>query len=335
MYLSKHHNPSQKNLDMCETNEIDDFIKTNNSSKEFACSSDTYKPSSLRVSTMTATCKINSNIDLEKASKILISNITNNGDIKYLEFGNVTAGVSNKNISEKKAKKKKVFYNQMTILVKVHENMHNNIKLFNNGAISMTGLKSEKDGKNSVAILLKYLKSGYDTDNNCLDNKDASISNFDIVLINSDYYIGYEIKRSELHQLLINKYKIFSSYEPCIYPGVNSKFYWNKDYMDKEYLGKCYCKNMCNGKGCGKGDGNCKKITISAFQSGSVIITGARNIDQIKAAYKFINKIFKDNYELLKKQNAPFLEIEDKTPNVINTNNIIYLKKSNIKNYKV
>ena len=80
---------------------------------------------------------------------------------------------------------------------------------------------------------------------------------------------------------------------------------------------------------------HCKKITISAFQSGSVIITGARNIDQIKTAYKFINKIFKDNYDLLKKQNAPFLEIEDKTPNVINTSNIIYSKKSNIKNYKV
>lgn len=295
-----------------------------------------FKPSSLRVSTMTATCKITSNIDLENASKILISNVGLNDDIKYVEFGNITAGVSNKNISVKKAKKKKVFYNQMTILVKVNDNMHNNIKLFNNGAISMTGLKSEEDGKSSVKKLLDYLKKAVDSYNNeckCLDNENAVVSDFNIVLINSDYYIGYEIKRSELHQLLINKYKIFSSYEPCIYPGVNSKFYWNEDYKDHPHPGKCYCTKSCNGKGIGKGDGNCKKITISAFQSGSVIITGARNIVQIKNAYNFINKIFKENYEFLKKQNAPFLEIEDKTPNVINTHNIIYLKKSNIKNY--
>jgi TATA-box binding protein (TBP) (component of TFIID and TFIIIB) len=287
------------------------------------------KPTSLRISTMTATCKINSNINLEEAAKMFIEIIKEKTDIKYIEHGKTTAGVSNKNISEKKAAKKKVFYNQMTVLVNLYEGKSNNIKLFNNGAISMTGLKSVEDGKKAVEIVLKYMK----TNNLILENIDSSINNFKIVLINSDYYIGYEIKRSELHQLLINKYQIFSSYEPCIYPGVNSKFYWNEDYFDKQYKGKCYCLNPCDGKGCGKGDGNCKKITISAFQSGSVIITGARNIDQIQTAYNFINKIFKDNYEFLRKQNAPFLELDDIDKNFSSNKNIIYLKKSNIVNY--
>ena len=132
---------------------------------------------------------------------------------------------------------------------------------------------------------------------------------------------------------MVEKYNIFSNYEPCIYPGVNSKFYWNEDYKDEPYKGKCYCLNPCDGKGCGKGDGNCKKITISAFQSGSVIITGARNLEQIHTAYNFINKIFKDNYEFLRKQNAPFLELEDIDKNFSSNKNIIYLKKSNIINY--
>ena len=35
-------------------------------------------------------------------------------------------------------------------------------------------------------------------------------------------------------------------------------------------VGKCYCSKLCNGKGDGDGNGNCKKITISTFQSGSV-----------------------------------------------------------------
>jgi len=287
------------------------------------------KPTSLRISTMTATCKINSNINLEEAAKMFIEVIKEKKDIKYIEHGKTTAGISNKNISEKKAAKKKVFYNQMTILVNLYEGKSNNIKLFNNGAISMTGLKSVEDGQKAVEIVLKYMK----TNDLILENKDATVNDFKIVLINSDYYIGYEIKRSELHQLLINKYQIFSSYEPCIYPGVNSKFYWNEDYLDKQYKGKCYCSNPCDGKGCGKGNGNCKKITISAFQSGSVIITGARNIEQIQTAYNFINKIFKDNYEFLRKQNAPFLELDDIDKNFSSSKNIIYLKKSNIVNY--
>ena len=40
---------------------------------------------------------------------------------------------------------------------------------------------------------------------------------FKIVLINSDYHIGYEIIRNDLHQLLVSDYKIFSSFER-IYP---------------------------------------------------------------------------------------------------------------------
>ena len=66
------------------------------------------KPTSLRISTMTATCKINSNINLEEAAKMFIEIIKDTKDIKYIEHGKTTAGVSNKNISEKKAAKKKV-----------------------------------------------------------------------------------------------------------------------------------------------------------------------------------------------------------------------------------
>ena len=263
------------------------------------------KPTSLRISTMTATCKINSNINLEEAAKMFIEIIKEKKDIKYIEHGKTTAGISNKNISEKKAAKKKVFYNQMTVLVNLYEGKSNNIKLFNNGAISMTGLKSVEDGEKAVEIVLKYMK----TNDLILENKDATVNDFKIVLINSDYYIGYEIKRSELHQLLINKYQIFSSYEPCIYPGVNSKYYWNQDYTDssKYKRGVCYCTNPCNGKGEGSGNGNCKKVTIAIFQSGKLIITGAKTYVQINDAYDFINNVFRDHYQSVKREIPAFL----------------------------
>jgi TATA-box binding protein (TBP) (component of TFIID and TFIIIB) len=286
-------------------------------------------PKPLRISTRTATSKINSTIDL----KILYDNLELDENIKYIEYGiEVCKGESKKILSTKKKEKKKVFFNQITILIKL-DYLYNNIKLFNNGSISMTGVKSEIIGKKSVELLFDKLID-INSRNEIFNTEEPKIEFYKIVLINSDYDIGYEIKRSELHQILVNDYNIYSSYEPCIYPGVNSKYFWNRKYKNEisyPLNGKCYCDKICTGKGNGNGDGECKKVTISAFQSGSVIITGANSIEQIKDCYDFINKIFKDNYQILKKENPLNLESSNtkKKMNKIK-NNIIYIKKDNI-----
>ena len=51
--------------------------------------------------------------------------------------------------------------------------------------------------------------------------------------------MGYQIKRDELHKILINNCNLCSSYEPCIYPGVNSKFFWNVNNKDSLYPDVC------------------------------------------------------------------------------------------------
>ena len=160
------------------------------------------------------------------------------------------------------------------------------------------------------------------------------IKNIDIVLINSDFNINFKIKRNNLFSLLLNEYKIVSRYEPGIYPGVNSKYYWNKEYEGKGIEGKCYCKSKCNGKGRGNGDGDCKQITIAAFQSGSVIITGAREILHIHKAQNFINGVFKDNYDLIRKVDAPFIEKlgASKPKKYIKASDIIYINKNDLNN---
>ena len=58
----------------------------------------------------------------------------------------------------------------------------------------------------------------------------------------------------------------------------------------------CHCSKQCKGKGLGIQMNDCKKVTISVFQSGNVIITGARTMEQVNDAYSTINKIFKNNY---------------------------------------
>ena len=105
--------------------------------------------------------------------------------------------------------------------------------------------------------------------------------------------IGFEINRDILHNEMIES-GIYSSYEPCIYPGVNIKYFINKNQFD----GICCCESMCNGKGRADGDGNCKKVTIAVFKSGKIIITGGQNIKQLETSYRFIKNFIEERKEL-------------------------------------
>ena len=55
------------------------------------------------------------------------------------------------------------------------------------------------------------------------------------------------------------------------------------------------CDRRCRGQGSGEGPGECKKITMSVFQTGKIIITGAREYPQLDEAYRFLNKVLVDN----------------------------------------
>jgi TATA-box binding protein (TBP) (component of TFIID and TFIIIB) len=96
-----------------------------------------------------------------------------------------------------------------------------------------------------------------------------------------------------------------------------------------EYPGKCYCTVPCKGNGTGTGNGECKKVTIAIFQSGSLIITGARSLEQIETAYHFINTVFERHHPELRQEKASFIQqSEEKTD--IKVKNAIYIKFTNI-----
>ena len=170
------------------------------------------------------------------------------------------------------------------------------------------------------------------------DLKDFKYQDFQIVLINSDFNINFKIKRNILFSILKDDYGIVSRFEPGIYPGVNNKYYWNKLYKNdpSKKEGVCYCKKNCSGKGLGNGDGDCKKITIAAFSSGSVIITGAREKQQINDCYSFINRVFRENYSKVKKVLAPFYDEKkdnkNSSKNYIKPCNILYINPEDLNN---
>ena len=246
---------------------------------------------SLRISTMTAVSSINSDINLDN----LYQNIETDSIVSYIEHGSLgTKGHSQKaQRKTRKPQKKKTFFNQTTLHVNCEKTV--NVKLFNNGKVQMTGLKYEGHGDKVLEALIPVLQR-LDTNHQSkvLSTSEITFTPMNIACINSDFSLGYSIKRDILHKEIVEA-GYYSSYEPCIYPGVNIKYYYNTETNH----GICKCCAVCNGKGDGCGDGKCKKITIAVFKSGKAIITGARSKNQLDVAYKFITEFIEPRKQQL------------------------------------
>lgn len=287
-----------------------------------------FNPLPYKVSTITATGSVGTLIDLDvfynnvELAVIEDTDVIGSEGFIYIEFGKkksetIFRGYHKKlDAAKRKKKESKRFDNQVTVILKKINAagfpQHVNVKVFKNGNIQMTGLKTVDQGRSVVDFVIKQLciiyKNGFgsvviDVPVDTLVNNDYRIR-----LINSDFRIGIEIKRDKLNKLVQDTYNLLSSFEPCIYPGVKIQYFWNTSKPVQD--GICNCHSYCSGKGRGCGDGQCKKITIAAFQSGSIIITGAQNHPQIESAYAFICGVIKGHEKHLRKV-LPALLLEE------------------------
>jgi TATA-box binding protein (TBP) (component of TFIID and TFIIIB) len=241
-----------------------------------------------RISTITVTGSINTDVELQLFYDALCLNTPE--EISYLEFGKnkhdlQSVGIYSKYVKKKTkaTKPKNRFDNQLTIVLMLNEYRYN-VKLFKNGNVQMTGVKSVEGGKLAIDYLIELMKLKYKEDERLSKNMNNICNdNYRIRLINSDFKVSFEIRLDKLYSIITDKYKINCSYEPCIYPGAKIEYYYPTN-------GFCLCKEFCNGK-----SDACKKITIAVFQSGCIIITGANKIEHINIAYEFICDILKEN----------------------------------------
>ena len=248
----------------------------------------------LRISTLVTTGHFGSTINLsvlfQQIKNILIPiGYPAEGFLK-MEHQKNMVGHSARDMLTKRRSSDKTFFNQSTLVIRKRRDDNNeykevNIKLFANGGFQMTGVTSEEFSRG----VLQYVLEEFTKLPNPISETPLTIHKFAIQLLNSDYRISALLKRAELHRILCNTYKLSSSLETTIYQGVNTKYYYNE--ASTIHNGVCMCTRFCNGQGDGTSIGACKKITIAAFQTGSIIITGARNIRQLDEAYEFINNI--------------------------------------------
>ncbi len=251
-----------------------------------------YTKTDLRISTMVITAHWGTQINLDSLFNSLRSIIIPvwYPDVGILKFENknMVLGASHKDIFTNRKITSKSFFNQSTIVLRrrIGEGWKEvNVKLFANGGIQMTGVTSESFAREAIEWLLDLIKT---LPNSPFADKPA-IERFSVQLINTDYALNKFINQDALHKILINEYNLFSMLEKTIYQGVNTKFFYNTKNPE---VGICQCENFCKGQGTGDGEGECKRITMSIFRTGRIIITGAREIKQIEAAYSFLNKVF-------------------------------------------
>lgn len=176
----------------------------------------------------------------------------------------------------------------------------------------MTGIRSSEMAQETMSWLLEHLQT------TCTELFEGTphIHKFQVHLINSDFSIGAPIRQEALHALITSKYHLPCLYETTVYQGVKTKYFFNDtpyvhpthassprelrpladSPVTPEREGRCSCPTLCKGDGTGSGLNQCKKITISPFQTGQVIIQASGlpdgSIRHIHQAMKFIQSVF-------------------------------------------
>jgi hypothetical protein len=259
-------------------------------------------PNGVSISTMCASCKLGTIINVFNIEKYLELNMD---DILCVKMNKERIRTLIPDIKKTKREKKlkmikpvkeepsNHFYNQITVIVRIGSGSIDdwntepkiNLKLFKNGSIQMSGCKSIKNINivlNKLITKLKIIKAkledGKIVQKNYIENIETlNVNSFKIDMINSNYKVNMQIDRAKLFSLLLKK-KIKSSFEPCIRACVIIKY--TPEIDNNEF----------------------KEISIFVFQKGNIIITGARRKSHIMASYKYINNILITHSEEISKK---------------------------------
>lgn len=246
----------------------------------------------LKISTMTFTYQFDTDIYIENVGKYIDLSLTG---ITTVKIGNdMVRSVVPVKIPVKKTKKtKKSFYNQITLkIVTSFKKKPISVKLFENGSIQMTGcvciedctfvldqLREEFRKIKGVLIKNKIVPKQFVKNYDALNSN--KVQDIKIVMINSNYKIGFGINRAKFYKALLLD-NIDCSYEPCIHACVNIKYKYDVD----------------------------NTISIFVFESGAIIITGVKNRDHITEAYDFtIKKIYQYFNQIITNEGIDIMRI--------------------------
>ena len=105
------------------------------------------------------------------------------------------------------------------------------------------------------------------------------------VLINSNFYTGYNINRDKLFNILKYDYKFNATYDPCSYTCIQCKYN--------------------------------KSLSFMIFRTGSVLIVGKSSDKELYEVYEMLKRILIDKYlEICENSDIPIIEHEGATKQI-------------------
>jgi hypothetical protein len=216
--------------------------------------------------------------------------------IKFKDERKITIGISNKDIINFRGKQKNALYNCFALIFRfkyntIYKEIH--VKVFNTGKLEMPGVVNNEilnAVKNLIISNLQpFISSPLGFKDECPDEN---------VLINSNFNCSFYINREKLHHILSTKYSIETAFDPCSYPGVKAKYYFNneREFNLDDQTGTIDVLDtdlkMSDLNETTKYTG----ISIMIFRTGSCLIVGNCSEKILNFVFNFIKTILRDEY---------------------------------------
>ena len=224
----------------------------------------------------------------------IITHIDNpSGRIKFKDTRKISIGISKKDILSYRSKKKSAFYNCFVLILRMKvdtafKEFH--VKVFNTGKLEIPGIQSEKIFGMVLEQIIETLKPYTEPTIGYKENTNET------VLINSNFNCGFFINREALYDILKLKYNIQTIYDPCSYPGIQSKFYYNPDIGIQSG-----CQISEENKDLYT---NVKEVSFMIFRTGSVLIVGRCDENVLILIYEFLKTILVNEFKVICQKNA-------------------------------
>jgi TATA-box binding protein (TBP) (component of TFIID and TFIIIB) len=232
--------------------------------------------------------------------------------IKFKDERKITVGLSKKDIMNCRGKVKNAFYNCFAMIVRFRDPVTDSkktefksvdpqfkeihVKVFNTGKLEIPGILNSDLLDTVKRMVLEILQPNissplFFTDCDKEDN----------VLINSNFNCGFYIHRERLHTIFRSeKYGIEAAYDPCSYPGVKCKFYYNHTQSANEQTGQILVEDRRMKMSELLESKKYSEISFMIFRTGSVLIVGNCSETILRVVFEFIKKVLTAEYSNIK-----------------------------------
>ena len=194
-----------------------------------------------------------------------------NGRVKFKDIKKIDIGFCKNDLLNNKKNTKSAFYNCYVIIYRAFiENKFKelHIKLFNTGKIEIPGIQNDEMVNIAVNKIKELLQPHY------TEPIEEIIHKRETILINSNFSCNYYINREKLFKILKKKYNVKCNYDPCSYPGIQCKYILNTG-----------------------------EISFMIFRTGSVLIVGKCENEDLYVIYEFVKNIFQAEYVNIYEEN--------------------------------